>query len=86
MGKYVNVIGDIQLGPSYRDKCEGLLKAGAKEVSGNYFKEDLICVVDNGHFAAAGYAYDEDEYEEFNREDGRPKRWFILDNAEAYVD
>lgn len=86
MGYYVNIIDGIQLGPSYREKCKGLIDAGAKETNGEYFEKDLVCVVDNGWMAAAGYAYDESEYEQFRREDSRPKRWFILKNAQQHVD
>ena len=86
MGKYVNAVDGTVLGASYRDKCTGLKEAGAKETSGDYYQKDLVCVVDNGHFAAAGYAYSEGEYEYFAREDGRPKTWFILKNASEYAD
>ena len=85
MGKYINDVDGISLGTSYREKCDALKDAGAKENSGEYYQKDLVCVVDNGFMAAAGYAYDEGEYEEFNREDGRPKTWFILKNASQYA-
>lgn len=39
----------------------------------------IICVVDNGMFDAAGYAYCEAEFEVFKRPDMRPKRWFLMD-------
>ena len=45
----------------------------------------MICVIDNGFFAAAAYAYNESEYEEFKQPDGRPKQWYTLDNAEEYA-
>lgn len=41
------------------------------------FQENLVCVVDNGFFAAAGYAYDEKEFECFNSDDGRDKTWLV---------
>jgi len=85
MGKYVNDINGVALGSSFRSKCDTLVEQGAKEVNGLNFEEDLVCVVDNGNFAAAGYAYDEGEYEEFTREDGRPKRWFIVEGVEDLV-
>ena len=85
MGKYVNIIGEIALGASYRDKCNGLIEAGAKKVSGDYFEENLICVADAGFHASAAYIYDEDEYEEFAREDGRPKTWFVLKDAHIHA-
>lgn len=86
MGKYINQIDNVSIGTTFREKCENLKRAGAKEVSGDYFEENLICVVDNIIFAGAAYAYDEGEYEVFHRDDGRPKRWFILENVEKYID
>lgn len=86
MGKYINVIDEIQLGSSFEEKCSGLIEGGAAEVSGKNFEEDLVCVVDNGWMAAAGYAYDYEEYSEMRGEDGRPKRWFILKGAGMYAD
>lgn len=45
------------------------------------FMENLVCVVDNGLFEAAGYCFSEAEFIEFRRNDGRPKRWFIVPDA-----
>ena len=40
----------------------------------------LICVVDNGPFEAAGYCYDEREFQAFsNPKDLRPKKWLMID-------
>lgn len=36
-----------------------------------------VCVVDNGAFTAAGIAFDEQEYNAFNRDDDRAK-FFVL--------
>jgi hypothetical protein len=44
----------------------------------------LICVVSNGMFEAAGLAYSEAEYDEFRREDGRPRTWVLMDKQVAY--
>lgn len=43
----------------------------------------LICIVDNGPFEAAGYCFDEREFEEFIRPDSRPKQWMIMDKKKA---
>jgi hypothetical protein len=38
-------------------------------------------------FAAAGYAYDEDEFKEFNvKGDNRPKQWFVWEKVKQFVD
>jgi hypothetical protein len=39
----------------------------------------IICVVNNGMFEAAGYAFCKEEFEVFTRPDGRSKRWFLMD-------
>ena len=44
----------------------------------------LICVADNGPFEAACYCYDEREFLAFNvPTDHRPKKWLIMDKADA---
>lgn len=43
----------------------------------------LICVVDNGEFEAAGFAYNLNEFLRFKHPDGRPKRWVIIDRKVA---
>ena len=86
MGQYINVINGKFIGTSFNEKCNALVKAGAKETNGQEFKPDMICVVDNGHFAAAGYAHNNSEHKIFKTPDGRPKRWFTLENAKSYID
>jgi hypothetical protein len=47
-------------------------------------KQALICVVDNGPFEAAAFAYSIDEFECFNdRKDTRPKEWLLMDHKKA---
>jgi len=48
----------------------------------------VICVVDNGFFDAAGWAYSEAELEAFTRPDSRPRRWLTMPavNALALVE
>lgn len=45
--------------------------------------EALICVVDNGIFDAAGFAFDEAEFNVFVQPDGRRKVWVIMNRAKA---
>jgi hypothetical protein len=42
----------------------------------------LLCVVDNGVFAAVAYCYDNKELKSFkNIRDYRPKTWMIIDKS-----
>jgi hypothetical protein len=47
-------------------------------------EEAIICVVDNGPFEAAGYAYSDDELRAFQEpSDFRPKTWVVMDKEKA---
>jgi|TARA_R110000782_G_scaffold869_2_gene3095 hypothetical protein len=85
MGKYINQIGTLPTPASYEGKCKFLESNGAVKCSDLRYLPNMICVIDNGFFAAAAYAYNESEYEEFKQPDGRPKQWYTLDNAEEYA-
>ncbi len=43
-------------------------------------KGNLVCVVDNGPFAAIAYCYSKEEFEEFNATK-RKKSFFVLPDA-----
>ena len=79
MGYYINKIGENFL-PA-KGKAEMLLENGGTKVDGKNFQENLICVVDNGPFEAAAYCYNQNEYEEFARNDGRSKVWLTHPDA-----
>jgi len=85
MGKYINQIEEIEMGSSYENKIGVLLAFKAKRVNPIEYEPNLVCVVDNGHFAAAAYAYNDSEFKSFMEFDGRPKSWFILPNASKYA-
>lgn len=79
MGYYINKTSKgVQLPAS--DKADYLILDGAIEVPAK-FQPNLICVVENGPFDAAAYAYNEKEFNEFNYPDGRPKRWLVHPKA-----
>jgi hypothetical protein len=87
MGKYINSINGTPIGTSFQQKCANLISNGAEETTNEKFQENLICVVNNGAFAAAGYCYNEREFEAFNQpSDDRLKKWFILKDAAKYSD
>lgn len=51
-----------------------LVEDGAMIVTPEW-QENLICVIENNAFDAAGYCYSENEFEHFKEEDGRHKTW-----------
>jgi hypothetical protein len=79
MGKYVNITRKGALADSFIDKCEGLLADSAIEIDQpTKWVENLVCVIDNVHFGAAAYIYNEAELKAFTQpDDRRPRRWFI---------
>jgi len=87
MGKYVNQTSNGSVGASFKDKCNALLSDGAIEIGvPEKFEENLVCVVDNGMFAAAGYCFDSHEFKVFTHPtDKREKRWFIWDKVNQFA-
>jgi hypothetical protein len=84
MGRYINADSKgNSIGTSYREKIDNLKADGATVVAPTQFIPNLVCVVDNGPFAAAAYCYSEGEFKEFNRPDGRDKTWLTYEHAET---
>lgn len=80
MGLYINQNSKNEMLPaSAAGKIETLINDGAvPDVdAGKIFKENLVCVVDNGSFGATAYAYDDTERNRFTYFDGRPRVWLI---------
>jgi hypothetical protein len=85
MGKYINQTSFGEpLGTSYESKINGLIRDGAVKIkTPSEFHPNLVCVVDNGHFAAAGYCDSEKEFDAFTyHADNRPKTWLRYHAAE----
>lgn len=80
MGYYINQNSKGEaLDP--QEKAKQLIADGA-EVTDATFKENLVCVVKNGMFDAAGYCFNEQEMKAFqDPSDYRPKTWLIVPNA-----
>lgn len=76
MGKYINTNSKGEfIGPL--NKAQALIDDGAT-VTDPSFKENLVCVVENGIFDAAAYCYSEDEFRCFSDpKDDRPKTWLV---------
>lgn len=82
MGYYINELPDGTKLPAQGKVTALIEKVGAVLIPPpNSFKEDLVCVVDNGPFEAAGYAFSEDEFKVFAEIDNRPTKWLIVPNA-----
>lgn len=73
-----------------KGKALALKLDGATVVSGTEFVPNMICVVENGSFDAAGWAFDEREFEAFHygeyKRDKRVRTWFVVDDIRKYVD
>lgn len=82
MGYYINDLKDGTWLPA-REKVKFLIeKANAKVIPfPKEFVPDLVCVIHNGNFDAAGYCYDENEMKSFARPDDRPRTWLIVPDA-----
>jgi len=86
---YINKTSKLHiLDNSSNAKCNGILDDGAIEIlQPEKWRENLVCVVDNGYMGAAAYVRDEIDFERcINPNDVRPLRWFIWDKVELYVD
>lgn len=80
MGYYINYNSKgIEL-PA-KGKADALIADGAKEVSGERYEENMVCVVENSFFDAAMYCYPEEYQYVKENPDQRPKRWLVYDHA-----
>lgn len=92
MGKYINI--DLERNPLHaRGKASALVQSGAERISepelfNQHQGKAVICVVENGFFDAAAYAYCQGELECFKRDDGRSKTWLTVDESviESLID
>ena len=83
MGKYINEDSrGLSIGLSADEKIRSLIADGAIRVSDDEFIPNLVCVVENYSFGAAGYCHSKEEYEQFKYPDGRKKTWLQYEHAE----
>jgi hypothetical protein len=83
MGYYINQDSrGLPIGSSAAEKTRSLVADGATIISGNEFVPNMVCVINNGAFGAAGYCFDEQEYKNFNHPtDNRTKVWLQYEHA-----
>lgn len=64
-------------------KANKLIALGGKQIpQPKLWIENLVCVVENGMFDAAGYIYSQRELDQFaDPSDYRPKTWIIFPDA-----
>jgi hypothetical protein len=75
MGYYINENSNGEEIPA-KGKVRFLVTDGAMVIpEPEEWKEGIVCIVDNGPFEAAAYAYSASELEEFKYDDGREKTW-----------
>ena len=92
MGKYINInLKKQPLGAT--SKARDLIASGANRIAepdgfDQYPGKSVVCVVENGFFDAAAWAYCQSELECFKINDGRPKTWLLVDTdiVEEIVD
>lgn len=80
MGYYINKNSKGETLP--HKKVDALIADGATIVDTPIeFQSNLVCVVHNPLFDAAGYAYSEREMKHFLDPDTRRRTWLIVPNA-----
>ena len=84
MGLYINQDSKGNYLPA-KGKLQALLNDGATiQETPTFIPSKTVCVVDNGVFDAAGYAFDEGEFNVWvNDHSGRPKTFITYEHAEA---
>lgn len=87
MGKYINSINGVKL-PN-QGKVNFIIAHMPSAIAiapPAQWNEFLVCVVDNGLYQAAAYAYDEIEMNRFLAVHNRPVQWLWVPNAKDLVD
>jgi len=64
-------------------QAEVISKDEAQIIVEDSIDHGVICVIDNGMFEAAGYAFSPSEFQAFARNDGRMKTWLKMPAAMA---
>jgi len=78
MGYYINHLSNGELLKA-TGKAMRLIEDGGREIlKPKTFVENLVCVVENMCFDAAGYIYSEAELKAFSDPDDYRRKWWII--------
>jgi hypothetical protein len=81
MGYYINENSKGEPAPAI-GKAKFLMADGATPIQQpDKFQAHLVCVVDNGLFEAAGFVFDEREFEDWGYPDQRRRQWLLYEHA-----
>ena len=83
MGYYIEVPRSKGKAQQIEDLYGGMILPKIPDYANIPESKALICIVDNGMFEAAGFVYNEQEYNAFAYPDGRPRTWLIMDRETA---
>lgn len=83
MGYYIEVPSDFEKDEQLVKLFDAKIIPQPRNFSDVPEDQALICVTQNTMFDAAGVAYDESEFEEFQRPDGRRKTWLTIPRSKA---
>ena len=83
MGYYIQVPNNHNKAQQIEELHGGMILPKIPDYANIPESKALICIIDNGTFEAAGFAYDEKEFNVFASPDSRPRTWLIMDRKKA---
>lgn len=84
MGYYIQTAGNHNKADEIVRKFNGEIISRPAKFSDVPVDKGLVCVLDNMIFEAAGFVYDEREFDAFTQPaDARPHTWLLIDRKDA---
>lgn len=83
MGYYIQTKRNLNKAQQLVDDFDGEIIERPKSFQDIPEDKALVVVVENGLFDAAGYAFDEEEFECFSNPDGRRKKYVLMDKQQV---
>lgn len=82
MGRYINEIGGNPLPRTGKATAILSVNPEARRIpEPTEWSDDLVCVIENGIFDAAGYAFSPEQMQAFKEPCGRRKTWLLVPGA-----